>query len=131
MPYRQVFHDNSEFNNKIIDKPLFHDGDGFRSVGSFFSAAGNMAGRAASGVGRFAQSTANFIGKNKDAIEGVANLAGGVKTIYDTVNSTQKANEELRQMKIKFDNEANMYQKMFDYQNQLKKVENEKKKLIV
>ena len=162
MPYRQVFHENSEFNNKIMDKPLFHqggfilgldqilevgekalndngiylnfEGDGF---GSLFSSAGNMAGRFgnmagnfAGKTGRFVQSGVNFIGKNKDAIEGIANLAGGVKTVYDTINSTQKANEELRQMKIKFDNEANMYQKMFDYQNQLKKAENEKKKLI-
>ena len=122
MPYRQVFHDNSEFNNKIIDKPLFHDGDGF---GSFFSSLGNIggiAGRTASTISNLGSKAASFVGQNKDAISGVASLAGGIKNVADTINSTKRANEELRQMQIKFDNEVNMYQKIIDLQNKVKKV---------
>ncbi len=114
MPYKQVFHDNSDLNNKIFysDIQTVSSGDGF---GSLFSSIGNLGSKAV-----------NFIGQNKDAMSGVASLAGGIKSVADTINSTKRANEELRQMQINYDNQVNMYQKIYDQQNQLKRLRAEK-----
>jgi predicted O-linked N-acetylglucosamine transferase (SPINDLY family) len=122
-----------------MDKPLFYDGSdfyegdgfGFASMRSFGSNAMNTMSNFGSKALNFGNKAVNYIGKNKDAMAGIANLAEAGKSVFDTVNSTKRANEELRQSQIKFDNEVNMYQKIIDQQNELKKLkaENEKKKL--
>ena len=118
MPYKQVFHDNSDLNNKIFysDIQTVSSGDGF---GSLFSSIGNLGSKAV-----------NFIGQNKDAMSGVASLAGGIKSVADTINSTKRANEELRQMQINYDNQVNLYQKVYDLQNKIKRSKAEKNRTI-
>jgi uncharacterized phage infection (PIP) family protein YhgE len=88
MSFKQVFHERQDLNNKIIE------GDGiFDSLG-------------------------NFIKNNKDSISSLASLAGGVKSVINTIDDHKKAAEELKQLR----NNTAKYKKVLDLQSQLKQI---------
>ena len=69
MSFKQVFHERHDLNNKIIE------GDGiFDSLG-------------------------NFIKNNKDSISSVASLAGGVKSVINTIDDHKKVLDLQTQLK--------------------------------
>ncbi len=69
MSFKLVFHERHDLNNKIIE------GDGiFDSLG-------------------------NFIKNNKDSVSSIASLAGGVKSVVNTIEDHRKAAEELKHLR--------------------------------
>ena len=101
MPYKQMFHRNSEYNNRILD--VNKGGEGFFD---------------------FISPAVNLIKANSDAIKGgiaaASSLAGGIKTIVNTVDEHKKANEEIFNLKAKNQREIDSYKAILDMQKQVK-----------
>lgn len=79
MPYKQVFHNNSELNNKFFD---LKEGEG---IFDFIKPAFD-----------FVKNNSELI---KDGISSGAHLIGGVKDIVNTVDSHNKAQKEIEAYK--------------------------------
>ena len=110
MPYKQVFHNNPDLNNRYVDKPLMYEGDGM--FDSIISGVKSIAGNAGS-----------FIKNNKDLISSGVKLTSGIKNIVDTYDNHNLAVEQNRQMRERFNTEQAMYRKIIDKQNELKRLQ--------
>ena len=109
MPYKQIFHNNKEYNNRFVERKILYEGEG-------------MFDSLLSGVSSIASNAGTFLKDNKDTISTGLKLTKGIKSIVNTYDQHNLAQQEIDERKKKFDIEQALYRKIIDQQNQLKRL---------